>query len=261
MYRISLLLSTKRHRKHMKTSYQKKYSRNLGREMEYKTYGEQGRPVMVFASQNGRFFDYEDFGMVDVLSPYIESGKIRLICADSIDQESWSDSSGDPKHRIEMQEKWFHYIVDELLPEVRKHTDETFIATGCSMGGYHAGNFFFRRPDLFDTMVALSGLYNADYFFGQYMDQTVYENSPLNFLAGMPDEHPYWDMYRKNKIILCVGQGAWEEDLLSSTRRMDNLLKEKQVPAWVDYWGYDVAHDWDWWRKQAAYFFEKLLAD
>ena len=68
-------------------------------------------------------------------------------------------------------------------------------------------------------------------------------------------------MYRKNKIILCVGQGAWEEDLLSSTRRMDNLLKEKQVPAWVDYWGYDVAHDWDWWRKQAAYFFEKLLAD
>ena len=207
----------------MKTSYQKKYSRNLGREMEYKTYGEQGRPVMVFASQNGRFFDYEDFGMVDVLSPYIESGKIRLICADS--------------------------------------SDETFIATGCSMGGYHAGNFFFRRPDLFDTMVALSGLYNADYFFGQYMDQTVYENSPLNFLAGMPDEHPYWEMYRKNKIILCVGQGAWEEDLLSSTRRMDNLLKEKQVPAWVDYWGYDVAHDWDWWRKQAAYFFEKLLAD
>ena len=76
----------------MKTSYQKKYSRNLGREMEYKTYGEQGRPVMVFASQNGRFFDYEDFGMVDVLSPYIESGKIRLICADSIDQESINSS-------------------------------------------------------------------------------------------------------------------------------------------------------------------------
>jgi len=30
----------------------------------------------------------------------------------------------------------------------------TFIVTGCSMGGFHAGNFFFRRPDLFDTLLA-----------------------------------------------------------------------------------------------------------
>ena len=39
---------------------------------------------------------------------------------------------------------------------------------------------------------------------------------------------------------MCVGQGAWEEELLYSTRQMDALLKEKNVPAWVDYWGHDV---------------------
>ena len=42
---------------------------------------------------------------------------------------------------------------------------------------------------------------------------------------------------------MCVGQGAWEEELLYSTRQMDALLKEKNVPAWVDYWGHDVDHD------------------
>ena len=33
---------------------------------------------------------------------------------------------------------------------------------------------------------------------------------------------------------MCVGQGTWEEELLYSTRQMDALLKEKNVPAWVD---------------------------
>jgi esterase/lipase superfamily enzyme len=30
------------------------------------------------------------------------------------------------------------------------------------------------------------------------------------------------------------------------------------VPAWFDYWGYDVNHDWPWWRRQLPYFLGKL---
>ena len=59
---------------------------------------------------------------------------------------------------------------------------------------------------------------------------------------------------------MCVGQGSWEDELLDSTRQMDALLKEKDVPAWIDYWGFDSAHDWAWWRKQIVYFIDKLLA-
>ena len=65
----------------------------------------------------------------------------------------------------------------------------------------------------------------------------------------------------EGKVIMCVGQGAWEEELLYSTRQMDALLKEKNVPAWVDYWGHDVDHDWAWWRKQIVYFMQHLLTD
>lgn len=127
------------------------------------------------------------------------------------------------------------------------------------MGGFHAGNFFFRRPDLFDTLLALSGLYHADYFFGGYMDDLVYNNSPLHYLAGMPDDHFYWDTYRNRRIICCVGQGKWEDDLLASTRRLDTLLAEKNVPRWFDYWGFDVDHDWPWWRNQIWYFMSKIV--
>ncbi len=36
---------------------------------------------------------------------------------------------------------------------------------------------------------------------------------------------------------------------------MKRVLEEKQIPVWVDFWGYDVNHDWPWWRKQIAYFY------
>lgn len=186
-------------------------------------------------------------------------GRIRLICVDSIDRETWSDVNGDEERRIRLHEQWYHYIIDELLPAVRRYDGETFMVTGCSMGGYHAGNFFFRRPDLFDTLLALSGLYHADFFFPHYTHPLVYDNSPYDFLQQLPEEHPYMDFYRRRRIVMCVGQGAWEDDLLESTRKMDALLRAKRIPAWVDYWGHDVSHDWCWWRKQVVYFMQKLV--
>jgi esterase/lipase superfamily enzyme len=199
--------------------------------------------------------------MVDTLHPWIDSGRLFLVCVDSIDDETWSNESGNPRSRIELHEKWFSYVTEELLPRVRDlgHASGKAIVTGCSMGGIHAGNFFFRRPDLFDTMISLSGLFHADYFFHDYMDDLVYNNSPLHFLRNMPEDHPYMALYHSSKIILCVGQGAWEDDLLDGTRRMDALLREKNIPAWVDYWGFDVCHDWCWWQKQLPYFFENIM--
>lgn len=242
----------------MNIQYYKHWSNNLERDMEYKVYGSEGKGVLVFPSQDQRFYEWEDNGMIETLAPMIESGQIHIICCDSIDGETWSNKNGDARWRIEQHERWYHYIVDELIPTVRRN-DETFITTGCSMGGFHAGNFFFRRPDIFDTVVALSGLYHASYFFGDYYDDLVYNNSPLDYLQWMPSDHYYWDMYRHRRIICCVGQGNWEEDLLASTRRLDTLLCEKSVPAWFDYWGFDVAHDWPWWRKQLPYFMGKVL--
>lgn len=243
----------------METRYIKKYSPALGREMEYKVYGDRGRGVLVFPSQDGRFYDYQDFDMVASLSQHIDAGRIHLICIDSIDRETWSAAGGDEHRRIALHEQWYHYIVDELIPSETK-PGETLMVTGCSMGGFHAANVFFRRPELFDTLLSLSGIYYASYFFPGYRDPLVYDNSPYDYLSNMPTDHPYLQLYRQKDIILCVGQGSWEDELLDSTRQLDALLRAKDIPAWVDYWGHDVAHDWAWWRKQIVYFMDKLLS-
>ena len=117
----------------MESTYVKWYSQSLGRDMEYKIYGNGRRTLFVFPSQNGRFYDYENFGMTDVLAYWVDKGDLRIVCCDSIDNETWSDYGGNPRWRIEQHERWFHYIVDELIPSIRRGY-ETFIVTGCSMG-------------------------------------------------------------------------------------------------------------------------------
>ncbi|MCI2173046.1 MAG: alpha/beta hydrolase-fold protein [Atopobiaceae bacterium] len=240
--------------------YHKEHSDSLDRDMEYKVFGEHGRICLAFPPQNGRFWDFEDFGMVDTVMPWIEAGLLQVVCVDSIDTESWS-GTGDEHDRIFQHERWFKYVCEELLPKLHERNGDVELAMtcGCSMGAMHAANFLFRRPDLFDATIALSGVYNADYFFPDYSDTLVYFNSPIDYLSGMPEGHEYMDMYRQSDIICCVGQGDWEEDLLASTRRLDAILQDKGIPAWVDYWGADVSHDWPWWRKQLPYFMGHLL--
>lgn len=246
----------------MKIEYYKEYSHELNREMEFKVFGHAGKPCIVFPSQDGRFYDYENMGMIEAAQTYIEAGEIQFFCCDGIDLETWSFTDGDPRLRIEQHERWYHYITCELTPRIHElsdWSDHGIMVTGCSMGGYHAVNMFLRRPDLYDKVLSLSGIFQADFFFHSYHDELTYRNSPNDFLKNTTDDHPYLNLYRKAQIILCCGQGEWEEDMVNSLHCLENILKDKNIPVWIDFWGYDVSHDWCWWKKQLPYFLSYML--
>lgn len=246
----------------MNTEYYKEYSHNLNRDMEFKVYGHSGKPVLVFPSQDGRFFDFENNGMVDCVKEFIDAGRIQLFCCDSNDQNSWSSTSWDNRARIESHEAYTRYITEELCPRIfdintRANDGYRFdgiLTTGCSMGATHALNFLLRFPDIFSGCIALSGAYDARLFFPDYMDELVYQNSPVDYINGMANDHPYVSKYRNRDIIICVGRGAWEHPMQEDATRMKELFTYKNIPAWVDFWGTDVAHDWPWWKKQLPYF-------
>ncbi|MCI9102822.1 MAG: esterase family protein [Lachnospiraceae bacterium] len=249
----------------METQYFKQYSPALNRDMEWKVYGHGGRPVLYIPCQDGRFFDFENFKMTDAWSPWIDSGQVMVFAVDTLDKETWSDRGGDPGWRIWRYEQWIRYLTEEMVPFIRGMVNERngwegypgVIAFGCSLGATHAANLFFRRPDLFDGLLALSGIYTAEYGFGSYMNELVYYNSPVHSLANLPWDHPYIQMYNDRKMVLCVGQGSWE--MPDSTRQLHGILQDKGINAWVDYWGHDCSHDWIWWYKQVDYFVPYLL--
>ncbi|HBK03877.1 MAG TPA: esterase, partial [Clostridiales bacterium] len=103
----------------MEIRYEKHWSSYLNRDMEFKIYGSGGKPVMFIPCQAGRFWDFEDFHMVDHWAPWIESGKCMVFSVDTIDNESWAAIGADNRWRIENHEKWFNYIVNEMVPTIR----------------------------------------------------------------------------------------------------------------------------------------------
>jgi len=244
----------------MQIGYYKWFSPMIGRDMEMKVYGYYGKPVLVFPAQGGRFHEFEDFGMLGVVSSFVEAGQIKIFTVDSLDGESWANGWAHPADRARRHQDYDRYIVEEVVPFMRKHcgdTQDKFLTTGVSMGAYHAVNFFFRHPDVFDTVIALSGLYRLNHFIGDYMDENVYFNTPLEYLANLNDPW-YLDQYRQSRIIVCTGQGAWEDEMLADTYALKQILEQKDIPHWIDIWGGDVNHDWPWWRKMLPYFLEKL---
>ena len=249
----------------METQYFKDYSPALGREMECKVYGHAGRPMLFIPCQDGRFFDFEDFHMADTLAPWIESGQLIVLSIDTLDKETWSDANSDPYWRIRRYEQWQRYITDEAVPKIQHIACERngwdsnpgVIAFGCSLGATHAVNLYLRHPDMFDGCLALSGIYTTRYGFGDYMDDVVYMNSPVDYMPNLPGDHPYMDLYRRKKAVICCGRGPWEQP--ETTERLKQIFAEKDIPIWVDLWGTDVAHDWNWWYQQVAYFMPYLM--
>lgn len=250
----------------MEIQYFKQFSSSLNREMECSIYGHTGHPVLFIPCQDGRYFDFRNYKMANVWEPWIESGQVMVCAIDTIDKETWSDLDGDPAERIKLHEQWFQYITDEVVPflqEISKKRNgasyQSGVMTfGCSLGAMHAANLYYRRPDLFDRLLALSGLYSSETSFGDYMDGLVYMNSPVHYMANLPWDHSYISMFNAQKSVICVGLGAWE--LPETTRRMDEILKSKGINTWVDYWGEDCVHDWPWWYLQVKYFLPYLLS-
>lgn len=236
------------------------YSGHLNREMHFNVYGHAGKPVIVFPSSGGSQNEFADFGMIEACQSFIDRGLVKFYTPDSLDNESWLATNRSPHDIGETHNQYDRYIVEELVPLIRYESNwgGAMIATGCSMGGFHTVNFALRHPDIFDTSVALSGVYDARFFTGDfYGDQAVYFNSPVDYLKNM-DDNWFLDHYRQNTFIVCVGQGDWEEPHIVATRELQHIFEAKGIPGWFDYWGHDVPHDWDAWRNQLPYFFGAL---
>ena len=235
----------------MHTQYYKEYSHNLGRDMEFKVYGHAGLPFIVFPCQDGKFFDFESRGMIDTVADKIEAGQLQLFCIGCVDEETWSAKDGDHQGRIMWHEQWVKYVCGEFLPRLHQIHAETdpvsyegkVMLTGASMGGYHCVNFYLRFPELFGGCLSLN----------------VYYNSPNDFMRNMPADHPLVEKYRQGRIIICCGQGAWEDDAKADARALRADFDRLGVPAWIDLWGEDVNHDWPWWLIQFPYFINNIL--
>src|SRR5947209_4570498 len=99
--------------------YHRWYSPHLNREMELLGFGHAGYPFLVFPTSMGRFFDWEDRGVVAALAGKIAAGHISLYCVDSVDAESWYNRQAPPPQRVTRHLAYERYLLDEVVPLMR----------------------------------------------------------------------------------------------------------------------------------------------
>lgn len=236
------------------------YSPAIGAEGELMAYGDYGRPVLVFPSEQGNPTDYEDRGMVDAVAGLIEEGRTKLYCAASYDASSWMAGHLSLEERAQRHRNYEDWIVNQVVPWIVADCSgrSDVITNGCSFGAYHAVNFALKRADLFPLAIGQSGSYDISKLGPGDGGDTFYFNNPMSYVANQHGDHLEW--LRDNVyIVLVCGQGQWEDttESLDSTVSFERVLADKGIPHEMDLWGYDVPHDWPSWRSQFAHHLQR----
>ncbi len=232
------------------------FSPNLNREMGIAAYGHYGVPLLLFPTAAADFLEYERFLMIDAIAPFIEGGKVKVYSINSINKDSWLNPSCPPRYKGLIQVAYNNYITEEVVPYIWNDCKGRIgiITCGASLGAFHAANQLFRRPDLFDGMIAMSGVYDIREYYDShgYHDDNIYFNNVAEYLPGL-NNGPYLPLLRSKKhIYILSGQGEYENP--DASRWLSALLSAKGIPHTLDLWGYDMRHDWPTWRAMLPYY-------
>ncbi len=213
--------------------------------MELLVFGHGGGKVLVFPTSLGRFFEWEDRGMLQTIAEPIERGWLQFYCVDSVDAESWYARDKHPSDAALRHDEYERYIVHEVIPFTQQRNQDPFlITTGTSFGAYHALNLALRHPGMVDRVLAMAGLYDIKRLTGGYEDERVYAHDPSHYLMHLQDPARLAAL-RATDIIIAIGR---DDPNRADNEHISRVLWEKGVWHAFRLWD-GWAHDWPWWRQ------------
>jgi esterase/lipase superfamily enzyme len=229
----------------MDRSYHRWFSPNLGRDMEVLVFGQAGMRVLAFPTSRGRFWEWEQHGMVHALSGQLDAGRMQLFCIDGVDEESWYAWHKWPGDRAWRHVQYDAYVLREAVPFTAQVNPQPFLTVvGPSFGAYHAVNFTLRHPEVVNRVLGLSGIYDIRRFTSGHYDNNIYFNNPCDYLANEAEPRRL-EALRRPDIILAVGR---TDPLLEDSRRLSGLLWSKGIWHALRLWD-GFAHDWPVWDR------------
>lgn len=230
------------------------YSPRLHKEMPVAVYGSYGFALLLIPTAAADFLEYERFQLIDAIAPFINAGKCKVFSINSINNESWMNYNMNPRDKIIRHMQFNDYVYNEVVPFIRNNTSwETPIITcGASFGALHSANLFFKRPDLINGCLSMSGVYDLTEYTRGYYDEDVYFNSPIHYLPNLTDHYVLEQIRQSHHIHILTGEGDFEDP--EASRRFAGVLYGKGIWYELDVWGHDMKHDWPTWRSMLPHY-------
>jgi len=234
----------------MREELQKWYSPNLNKDMETLIFGHSGYPIILFPTSMGRYYEPKDFGLIGSVQHFIDEGKIKIYCPDSVDALSWYNKNIHPAERVKNHIWYDKFLLEELLPLAKNETGKDKVITaGCSFGGYHAANFSFRHPWTVSHILSMSGAFDITGQLDGFYNDDVYFNNPVDYLPNNINPE-IWQL----KIVL----GTSDRDICKpDNERLSNILHQKGINHWLDIRP-NADHDWPIWRAMFPEYIYQL---
>lgn len=227
----------------MNREYHRWHSPHLDRPMEMLVFGHAGARVLVFPTSQGRFYEWEDRGVVGTLGWQIDQGWLQLYCVDSVDAESWYCKWAHPGGRAFRHTQYDAYLYHEVVPFMDgKNPNPYLITLGASFGAYHAMNFGLKHPDVTNRILGLSGIYDIRWWTDGWHGEHVYFNNPVEYIPNENDPNRLRMLYDLD-IIMVAGL---EDRLLWSSQAMSRALWSKGIGNALREW-HGWYHDWPHW--------------
>lgn len=241
----------------MERQYHRWYSDYTKKEMELLVFGHAGAPVLFFPTRTARFYDYENWKIIDALQDKIEAGFLQVYCVDSNDAEGFYNAALHPAERIIQYTRYENYIMNEVMRFIKKRNKNKYvIAAGCSLGAYHAMNVTLKHPTYFKKVLAMSGRYDLSIqiqnfrdLFDGYKDENIYFNMPSMFVPNIFDEKQI-KAIRKIKIVMVIGK---EDPFFENNVLLSNALSEKGICNTLYVWN-EEAHRPRHWRQMVKMY-------
>ena len=234
----------------MYRDYVKWRSPSLNREMEFLWFGKFGRPVILFPTSAGRYFENEDFHLASSVADKVDRGEIQLVLVDTVNNESWYNNGVHPRVRAARHAQYDNYLRHELVPYIHNRAQRGDLAVyGASFGAYHASNFAARYPDVVSRAICFSGVFDIRSQLDGYWDDTCYFHCPIVYIPNMDSE--WTGKLSRVEWILATGE---HDAIVDKTREFSGLLSAKGVPNHTEIWPGVFGHDWPWWREHLRRF-------
>src|SRR5213593_4433262 len=225
-------------------------SESLHRAMEFLWFGHAGRPVLVFPTSMGRFYQNEDSSLIGALADSVDAGQIQFVCVDSVDEESWYNKNTHPANRVRRHDQYDRYLRHEMVPYIHQRALRPDLALfGASFGAYHAANFAARYPEIVAKAILFSGIYDIHSYLDDYWDDLCYFHCPSAYIPSMDAS---WTA-RLGGISWIIATGE-HDSLVQDNRDFSALLCSKGIANHTEIWPGVIGHDWPWWKENLHRF-------